>query len=157
MNMNKVKLNTKSKYKNGMYTLKNPSKYVGDVNNVIYRSSWEKRMCMWLDTQENVVFWSSELLVIPYFDTYDKKMHNYHTDFTAKIRTKTGELKTYVLELKPEKEIIKPTTKNKKRLMIEIPTYIKNQCKWNAAKIFCEERGATFIVLSEYDIGIKTR
>lgn len=155
--MEKVKLNTNSKYKNGFYKPKNPEKYVGDVNNIIYRSSWERRVCEYLDNNSSVVYWNSESLVIPYFDKYTGRMHNYHTDFMAKMKTKSSGLKTYVLEIKPEKEILPPSTKNKKRLARELPIYIKNQCKWEAAKAYCEARGAIFLTLSEYDIGIKQR
>ena len=155
--MSKVALSKNGKYKNGYYTLVYPEKYVGDPKNVIYRSSWEKRVCEWFDLNVSVVYWNSEGLIIPYFFTLDKKFHKYHIDFMAKIRDRQGKVKTYVIEVKPEKEQLEPTTRIKKRQMIEIPTYIKNQCKWEAAKAFCKERGMEFLVLNEYDLGIKQR
>lgn len=155
--MTKVALNSKSKYKNGYFLPTNPEKYVGDVTNIIYRSSWEKRVCEWFDENHSIVYWNSESLIIPYFYTVDNKMHNYHLDFVAKIKSRTGEVTTYGIEIKPYKETILPSTKNKKRLLIEAPTYIKNQCKWNAATIFCEKNNMKFIVLTEYDLGIKKR
>ena len=154
--MAKVAL-TKSRYHNGIYIPKNPDKYIGDVTNIIYRSSWEKIVCKWFDMNPSIVCWNSESLVIPYFYTVDQKIHKYHIDFMAKIKSRDGTLKTYVVEIKPAKEMLPPNTKNKKRLLMETQTYIKNQCKWQAAKIFCEDKGITFLVLNEYDLGIKKR
>lgn len=153
----KVALNRNSKYKNGYFTPLYPEKYIGDVKNIIYRSGWEKTACKWFDGNPSILFWNSESLVIPYFYTLDNKIHNYHIDFVAKIRSRDGVVKTYVIEVKPEKETLMPTTKNKKRMLIEAQTYTKNQCKWKAAKAFCDERGLIFIVLNEYDLGIKQR
>ena len=155
--MVKVVLNPNSKYKNGYFIPTNPEKYIGDSNNIIYRSSWEKRICAWFDSNPSIIYWNSESLVIPYHFTVDGKEHKYHIDFVAKIKDRHGVIKTYVIEVKPEKETLPPTTKNRKRLLIEVPTYIKNQCKWKAAHAFCEARGLKFIVLNEYDIGIKKR
>ena len=155
--MTKVALSKKSKYKNGYFIPTNPEKYVGDITNIIYRSSWEKLICQWFDEKPSIISWNSESLVIPYFYTVDNKIHNYHLDFVAKIKSRSGEVSNYGIEIKPDKETRMPTTKNQKRLLIEAPTYIKNQCKWNAAKLFCEKNNMKFIVLTEYDIGIKKR
>ena len=155
--MTKVALNTKSKYKNGYYIPTNPEKYSGDPKNIIYRSSWEKRVCEWFDMTPSILYWNSESMILPYFYTVDNKFHNYHIDFVAKIKSKNGVITTYFVEIKPEKDCILPTTKNKKRLLTEIPTYIKNQCKWKAAHAYCEARGLKFLVLNEYDLGIKKR
>lgn len=155
--MSKVRLDTKSRYKNGMYKPVNPHKYVGDVNNIIYRSSWELRLCKFLDATEAVVYWNSESLQIPYLYTVDNKFHKYHIDFVAKMRTKDGSIKTYVIEIKPYAETIPPKTRNKTRLLLETQTFIKNQCKWEAARKFCNENNSTFLVLTEFDIGLKQR
>ena len=32
-----------------------PRKYKGDVNNIICRSSWEKRFCSWCDLNESII------------------------------------------------------------------------------------------------------
>lgn len=37
-----VKMQKKGKYYQGKYKPKNPEKYVGDINNIIFRSSWER-------------------------------------------------------------------------------------------------------------------
>ena len=45
----------KSKYKPNY-----PNKYKGDANNIICRSSWERRFCSWCDLNENIIEWGSE-------------------------------------------------------------------------------------------------
>ena len=155
--MTKVALNKKSRYKNGYYVPVYPDKYIGNPENIIYRSSWEKRVCEWFDLTTSVVYWNSEGLVIPYFYNVDNKFHKYHIDFIAKIKNRQGDVKTYAIEVKPEKEQLPPKTKNQKRLNTEVPVYLKNQCKWDAAKAFCIEKGMEFLVLNEYDLGIKQR
>ena len=41
----------KSKYKP-----ENPTKYIGNPNNIICRSLWERKMCKYLDRNKNVNF-----------------------------------------------------------------------------------------------------
>ena len=43
-----------------------PRKYKGDINNIICRSSWEKRFCSWCDLNESIIEWGSEEFWIPY-------------------------------------------------------------------------------------------
>lgn len=153
--MSKPTLNgKKGNLKQGIYIPRNPDKYAGNEK-IIYRSSWEKRTCEWLDMNPSVIYWNSEGLVIPYLSPLDNKVHRYFIDFLAKIKTRNGELKTYGIEIKPKKETLPPTTKNKTRLITETQTYLINQAKWAAARLFCEGKGAEFIVLTEYDLGIK--
>ena len=33
----------------------NPKKYQGNPNNIICRSSWERKFCQWADKKENVI------------------------------------------------------------------------------------------------------
>ena len=49
----------------GRYRVKNPKKYKGDPNMVIYRSLKEKHF-KWCDDNPKVKRWSSEETVIPY-------------------------------------------------------------------------------------------
>jgi hypothetical protein len=83
----------------GKFKIKNPSKYLGDYNNVCYRSSWEFSIMMWCDNNSNILQWSSEELVIPYLCPTDNCYHRYFVDFT--ITFQNGQ--TYWIELKPEK------------------------------------------------------
>jgi len=57
----------------GRYKVKNRTKYKGDVDNVIFRSMWERHCFKWCDDNPEVVKWSSEETVIPYFYEVDKK------------------------------------------------------------------------------------
>lgn len=139
----------------GFYKPQNPSKYKGDANNVVYRSSWELRVMKWFDAHPNVIWWCSEELPIKYFSPVDEKWHRYFPDFIVKMRRKDGTVMTYVLEVKPEIQTKKPTQKRKtKRFIQESVTYVINQCKWKAADEFCQEHGWQFKVVTEKDLGI---
>ena len=48
-----------------------PNKYKGNINNIICRSSWERKMCRWCDLNENVLQWGSEEFSIPYLSPID--------------------------------------------------------------------------------------
>lgn len=139
----------------GRFLPKNPQKYAGDSSNIIWRSTWERRVMEWLDKSENVVYWASEELVIRYYNPLDNKIHKYFPDFIVKIKKKDGTVMTHVIEVKPEYQTKQPTQKKKtKRFLEEQTTYIINQSKWKAATEFCKDRGWIFQVLTEKDLGI---
>lgn len=139
----------------GWFTPKNPQKYRGDNSNIIYRSNWELLVMKQLDENPNVIWWNSEELIIRYKSPIDEKIHRYFPDFVAHVKTKSGKEKTYVLEVKPLKQTMKPTQKKKtKRFLQEVATYAINQEKWRAADIFCQEHGWEFKILTEKEIGI---
>jgi hypothetical protein len=136
--------------------LNNPQKYKGDPNNVWIRSSWELRVLRWMDSNPDVLWFSSEELVIPYYSPIDERMHRYFPDFVMNVRKKDGSTMIYVIEVKPEYQTKLPTQKRKtKRYIQESATYIINQCKWKAADIFCQKKGWKFQILTEKDLGIK--
>ena len=95
------------------YKIENPSKYIGDPTKIICRSLWERRVCKYLDENINVLRWGSEELIIPYYSPVDKKNHRYYPDFIAEIKDKSGNIKTYVIEVKPKKQT-KPPKPNPK-------------------------------------------
>ena len=64
---------------------KNISKYIGDYTKIICRSLWERRFCKYLDSNRNIIRWSSEEVVIPYYSTVDKKTHRYFPDFYVEM------------------------------------------------------------------------
>jgi hypothetical protein len=43
----------------GKYKVKHRSKYKGDVDNVVYRSMWERNAFKWCDNNPNIKHWSS--------------------------------------------------------------------------------------------------
>jgi hypothetical protein len=135
----------------GKFTPINPQKYKGDPTNIIYRSSWEKRVMLWLDKHSQVVSWSSEEVVVPYKSPADGRFHRYFVDFYAQIRGKDGKLNSYLLEIKPKKQATEPEIKSRitKQYINEVVTYAINQAKWKAATEFCKDRGWEFKVLTE--------
>lgn len=136
-------------YKQGRFTPRHPEKYVGDASNIIYRSSWELKMMKWADMNPDVLKYASEELIIPYVSPVDSRQHRYFVDFLIMVRTRSGEIKKYAVEIKPAAQTVPPTTKNKKRLLEETMTYAVNQAKWAAADAFCKKKDMEFIVLTE--------
>ena len=76
------------KFHKGRYVLKNPDKYVGNKDNIVYRSSWEKVMMINLDNNPNVWKWTSEETVIPYISPLDNRRHKYYMDLPYSTKTK---------------------------------------------------------------------
>jgi len=139
----------------GKFTPKNPKKYNGDPSNIIYRSSWEFRVMKYLDEHQNVVWWASEELNIPYVSPIDNKIHRYFPDFIVKIVDKNGKNKTLMLEVKPEKQTKMPTQKRKtKNFISESITFAVNKSKWHAADLFCKEHGWEFKLITEKELGL---
>jgi hypothetical protein len=135
----------------GQFKTRCPSKYLGDSNNIYYRSSWEFSLMMWCDTNDAVVSWSSEEVVIPYLCPTDNTWHRYFIDFC--ITMTDG--KKFWIELKPDKYTrppLKPnksTKSSKRRHITEVYQFIKNTAKWTAAKELATKNGATFQVWTE--------
>lgn len=139
----------------GWFKPTNPSKYKGDANNIIYRSSWERRVMKWLDEHPDVIWWGSEELYIPYRSPIDNKVHRYFPDFIAKMRQKNGLVMTYIIEVKPLAQTKQPVQKKKTRKYLqEAATYVVNQEKWKAADIFCQEHGWKFMIMTEKELGL---
>jgi hypothetical protein len=141
----------------GRYRIQNPRKYKGDINDVIYRSSWELRFMKWCDLNPNVIEWGSETVIIPYRSPVDNRMHRYFVDFYIKTKDKNNEIKKYLIEIKPEKFTKPPAIPQKKtkRFIEEVFNYGINQNKWKSANEYCEDRGWKFLVLTEKDLGIQ--
>lgn len=140
----------------GRFTPRNPNKYVGDHNNIVYRSSWEVKVMDWLDRNPDVISWQSEELIIPYVSPADSRWHRYFPDFVVKVRTKEGQLKTMVLEVKPDKQTKPPEVKKRitKQYISEVTTWGVNQAKWKAAQEFCADRGWEFKIITEHHLGL---
>lgn len=129
----------------GKFVPRKPEKYVGDPDKIYYRSSWELAMMVWCENNTLVKKYSSEETQIPYICDTDGKMHTYYMDF--KIWYKDTIL---LVEIKPKKETKPPKRKpNKLKFLTEQMTYIKNSCKWRAAKKFAEKKGYLFQVWTE--------
>jgi hypothetical protein len=143
----------------GKFKPKYPQKYIGVVDEIYYRSSWELSIMLWCDSNKNVTKWSSEEIVVPYLCPTDNKVRRYFIDFRITINDE----KTYLVELKPRKYTMPPEQKSKdkrkrKRYITEVLEYVKNQAKWNAADAYAKKCGASFQVWTEdtlEQLGIK--
>ena len=141
----------------GKYSPINPRKYKGDPNNVIYRSLWERRFMKYCDTNVNILEWGSEEIALGYISPLDNRPHRYFPDFYIKVKESTGQIKKYLIEIKPKKQTIEPEKKKKvtKGYLYEVMEYAKNQAKWSAARNFCKDNGWEFKILTEAELGIK--
>ncbi len=140
----------------GKFLPKNPQKYLGDPNNIVYRSLWERNIMVKLDDWKEVISWGSEEIIIPYRSPLDNKIHRYFPDFIAKILKPDGSTFIRIYEVKPYKQTIEPVKpkqrKTTKKYIREVSTYLVNQAKWNAAEAFCADKGWDFVKLTENDI-----
>lgn len=145
-----------TKYLQGRYIVRNPQKYLGDYNNVIYRSSWELKFLSWCDNNKNVVAFCSEEVIVPYKSPVDGKYHRYFVDMLAKIKNQNDEIKTYLIEVKPYKQTQQPKQRKRvtKQYITEVATWGVNQAKWKAANEYCLDRGWEFKILTEKELGI---
>lgn len=141
----------------GKFKVKNPSKYKGDLDNIVYRSLWELRFMNWCDQNTSILEWGSEIVVVPYISPLDMKVHRYFVDFFIKVKNSEGKIEKYLVEIKPERftkppEIPKRKTK---KFIDEVFQYGVNDAKWKAAFEFCQDRNMKFVILTEKDLGIK--
>jgi CRISPR/Cas system CMR-associated protein Cmr5 small subunit len=133
----------------------NPQKYSGDPANIIMRSSWETKFAIWCDRNPSIVSWNSEETIVPYVSPVDNRVHRYFIDFKVKIRDKNNNVKTYLVEIKPDMQTRPPVAQKKtKKYLQEVMTWGVNESKWKAAHEYAENRGWQFIVLTEKDLGI---
>lgn len=141
----------------GKFSPKNPQKYRGDFTNIVYRSTWECRVMTWLDNNEGIIEWGSEEVVIPYRSPVDNRVHRYFPDFYVKVKQKDDTMRVMILEVKPARQTKPPEKKKKvtKQYIQEVVTWGVNEAKWKAATEFCLDRGWTFKVLTEHDLGLK--
>jgi len=140
----------------GKFQPKNTQKYVGNPTNIVYRSLWERKFMIYCDTNENVLEWGSEEIAIPYRSPVDGKIHRYFPDAYIKVKEPDGSIKKYLIEIKPHKQTMPPKKPQRqtKGYIYEAYEYAKNQSKWEAATEYCKDRGWTFKILSENELGI---
>ena len=140
----------------GIYKPTHPQKYIGDHNNIIYRSLWERKFMYWCDVNENIIKWASEEIWIPYLSPLDKRVHRYFPDFYIKYKDSKGNIKESLIEVKPKRQVEgpKPQKRVTQKQMYEIKEFAKNQAKWQAAKEFCADRKWEFQILTEDNLGV---
>lgn len=84
----------------------NKQKYVGDVNNIIYRSNLELNFFHYFDKKKAILEWGSEELNIKYLYSVDQQYHQYYPDIILKYKNKKNEIKKAIVEIKCLKELI---------------------------------------------------
>lgn len=136
----------------GQFIPQRPAKYIGDVNKILFRSSWELRFMKFCDDNINVLHWSSEEIKIPYYKPTDvikpgqkRKVRHYYPDFYVEYIHPSGEVHREIVEIKPMKET-KQTKKSSTydKLCIQV-----NEAKWKAAKQYAQKCGMHFRVITE--------
>ena len=144
-------------YHQGKFKPINPTKYLGDPTNIIYRSSWERQCMIYFDNNPNIIQWGSEEVVIPYRSPLDKRVHRYFIDFVVKAKTKDGKVQTSLVEVKPYKQTQSPKIQKRKtrKYLNEVTTYLVNEAKWKAAHSFCKERKWNFQIITEHELARK--
>lgn len=144
-------------YKQGYFKPQNPKKYIGDPNNIVYRSGWELRVMKYLDEKESVTRWASEEIAIPYISPIDNRPHRYFADFYVEAIGRDGETKKMLLEVKPKAQTQEPKKpkRNTKRYISEVMTWGVNQAKWKAAQDFCQDKGWDFKLITEAELFAK--
>ena len=136
------------KWAQGIYTPKNPQKYIGN-HKPKYRSGWELTFMTFCDSNDNIIYWASESLRIPYKHPLTGKPTIYVPDFFVVYQNRFGKQVAEVVEIKPKKQsIIESKVANvKDRMVVAI-----NHAKWAAAMAYCKSQGLTFRVITEDDI-----
>lgn len=143
-------------FKKGIYKLVHPEKYMLP-NPPVYRSSWEQRICYYMDHNTNVIKWASEPFKIKYFLPTDGKWHKYTPDFYCEINTNQG-IKIQLIEVKPKQQSKPPkppkkkTAKSLRNFKALQLTVFKNQQKWEAAELLCKQKGWDWKIITEEHI-----
>jgi len=165
-----------AKTKQGYARIKNSDKYIGDINLIIYRSSWEFAFIKYLDMSPSVIRWSSEPIKIPYYDRVSKleecaklgldpnnpvnwEIKNYNTDFWFEIDKGEKTTEKIFAEIKPSYKLKKPSPPDKNAPLKEqrifnkaAKEYLINESKFIAIKTWAEKHGAKFYIFTEKNL-----
>lgn len=140
----------------GKYVPKNPRKYKGNPQKIVYRSLWERKFMVYLDTTEAVIEWGSEEIIIPYLSPVDGRIHRYFPDFYIKVKKHDGTIEKSIIEIKPKIQCSPPKKPKRKTrgYYKNVKTWLINEAKWKFAQEFCDVNGVEFKVLNEDHLGI---
>lgn len=143
------------KCKSGHFYPKNRSKWV-NPDKIIYRSGLELRYMRYFDLNPQIIKVSSEETVVPYILSLDGRIHRYFLDFEITIKDNNGNIKTYLIEIKPDKFTKKPNLprsgRKTKSYITQVENWIRNSDKWKAARNWAEKNNMEFLILTEKDI-----
>jgi hypothetical protein len=131
-------------FRQGPYTVKNISKYVGK-GTPKYRSGWELTFMMFLDSNDNVLQWASESIRIPYRNPLTGKQSIYVPDFLVTYRGRNNTTIAELIEIKPKKQsLLESRASDRDRAIVAV-----NYAKWHQATLWCKKNGLTFRVINE--------
>ena len=134
-------------FRQGPYTVKNTTKYVGR-GTPRYRSSWENVFMNFCDNNENVLQWASEPVRIPYRHPLTGKMTMYVPDFIVTYRGPNNTTRAELIEIKPKSQsVIEDRQSQRDRAIVAV-----NYCKWAAAQAWCKQNGLAFRIITESDL-----
>lgn len=147
---------------------------MGEVKEIEVRSSWELIVANYLDMNENVLEWGSEIIKIDYYSNLDNKKHQYTTDFVFTSRNKDGIIEKWLVEVKPQNQVPKlnengqiefPKLFNDKKKKVSAKkmenwkeiceVLVKNHEKWQSARAWAKKNGYTFKIITEEELGLK--
>jgi hypothetical protein len=139
----------------GIYKPENPKKYLGDPNNIVWRSTWERKMFRYCDTNVKVLKWASEEIVIPYYNPAKRRAARYYPDVYMEYIDSGDTRKKCLIEIKPFKQTQPPKYKRRTKFtLLAEAIYSENTAKWAAAREFCLDQGWEFKVFTEHDLGV---
>ncbi len=139
----------------GYFIPKNPHKYGGDLDKIIYRSGWEYKFLRYCDENDKIIKYVSEPVGIPYYNPLSKKVCKYWVDMFITIEDSNGVLNNWILEIKPEKFTKPPvapermTEKQTYKYVSHAKAYIVNKAKFEAAKDYADSKKIKFGIITE--------
>jgi hypothetical protein len=141
-----------SRFKQGLYEPTNIDKYVGKLDNIVYRSSWELVFMQFLDNNPNIKHWASEPFPIMYVKPTDGRVHRYFPDFFVEYEDIHGNTIKEIVEVKPASQTKRTRSRNPKTKLYEDITYAINIAKWKYAQKWCDENNMRFNIITEHGI-----
>lgn len=142
-------------WKKGRYVLINPDKYLGDPDNVIYRSSWEQEAFRILDLNPKILAWASEEIEIPYPRPQPDgsfTRSKYVPDLFVVKEELNGNITRELIEIKPYKQTQPSKARKPLTKIQEQYEYAVNTHKWAAAREWCKRYDIRFSIVTEKDM-----
>lgn len=135
-----------AKYRQGLFTPKNPEKYVGK-SEPRFRSSWELAVFRMCDQHPGILKWGSETHRIPYKHPLTGKSTTYIPDLLIVYVDRNGNQHAEMVEIKPSSQTL-GEAKSKQ----DMAAAVVNDAKWKAARAWCKSYGLGFRVITEKEI-----
>lgn len=113
---------------------------------------------LWCDNNRSVLKWGSEIHPIEYYSKAHGKVKRYFIDFFIQILSKDGSTQNLAIEIKPHYQTIPPKkSRNERTYLNECMTWQVNNDKWEAAKEWASKNNFQFVILTEYELGIRKK